>query len=498
MDQKMRKLITLITLLFFTAAANAEVLQEIVVKDGDTLWGVANYYLKDPQRWPEILKFNKLPSSDLNVILPGMRLKVPMLLLKENLRSAHLVYLLNDVRFRRKAEPDWKKASQDMQLYNDDGLRTFEQSSAKVKFPSGETLNMDENSLIILKPEKKREEIDLLSGGVRASKTKILTSSTIVDPKIEPKSAAPDFRTKLKEDKTTLVEVYEGIVDVTAQGKTVTLTKGFGTEVKFQQPPSLPRVLPPQPMTDLAVPSTGAAKLTGKATPDASRIDIQVPEALEPTKMNGSDNGRKEDHAVVLGQIISSYHVQVSTTYAFTSFVLDEQKPFTGKLHIDFKERQLPNGIYFYRIAFVDKLGFEGQYSAPAQFIIDTLPPLLEITSPADGDEVDTEFVHVEGTTEPRITLKINDKTADIDDTGRFSTALMPVNGKNVLTLTAEDAAGNVTRKTLTITKVKQVQVKKVQHMETQVKEKSHTLASIALGTLTSGVIIGVLLLILQ
>jgi hypothetical protein len=125
----------------------------------------------------------------------------------------------------------------------DDGLRTLQQSSAKVKFPSGETLNMDENSLIILKPEKKREEIDLLAGGVRASKTKVLTSSTIVDPKIEPKSEAPDFRTKLKEDKTTLVEVYEGIVDVTAQGKTVTLTKGFGTAVKFKEAPSLPQAL---------------------------------------------------------------------------------------------------------------------------------------------------------------------------------------------------------------------------------------------------------------
>jgi hypothetical protein len=220
MKRKLRSvIITLITLTAFSASIFAEVLQEITVKEGDTLWSVANYFLKDPQKWPELLKYNKLPSSDLNVILPGMRLKVPILLIKENLRAAHLVYLLNDVRYRRNTQAEWKQAFVDMELYNEDGLHTLGASQARVKFPSGELLQMDENSLIILKPEKAREEVDLLSGGVRASKTKVLTSASIVGPRIEPKGPAPDFRTKVKEDKSTLVEVYEGIVDVTAQGK---------------------------------------------------------------------------------------------------------------------------------------------------------------------------------------------------------------------------------------------------------------------------------------
>ena len=103
----------------------------------------------------------------------------------------------------------------------------------------------------------------MLSGGVRASKAKVLTHSSTISPKISPKSSAPDYKTKIKKDKTTLVEVYEGVVDVTAEGKTVTLKKGFGTEVKFKHPPSLPRALPPSP------------ELASKRTPRTTGLPIK-------------------------------------------------------------------------------------------------------------------------------------------------------------------------------------------------------------------------------
>ena len=98
----------------------AEVLQTIVVKPGDTLWGIANFYLKDPTRWPEILRYNKLPTSDPTVALPGMELRLPVLLLKESLRAATLIYLLNEVRTRRKDSSDWRLAQLEMKLYYKD------------------------------------------------------------------------------------------------------------------------------------------------------------------------------------------------------------------------------------------------------------------------------------------------------------------------------------------------------------------------------------------
>jgi hypothetical protein len=498
MNRKISSIILVLALLLtLTPSTQAEVLQEIVVREGDTLWSVANYYLKDPQRWPEIVRYNKLPSSDLNVILPGMRLRVPILLLKEHLRSAHLVYLLNDVRYRRKTSAEWQKAQLEMELYNEDGLRTLDASRAKVKFPSGETLQMDENSLIILKPEQKREEIDLLSGGVRASRTRVLASSTIIDPKIEPKGPAPDFRTKVKEDKTTLVEVFEGIVDVTAQGKTVTLTKGFGTSVKFREAPSLPQVLPPQPSTDIAIPASGAAAQAPAAgepprIASGSSFTITLP---DPVTRSAATSGSGQPR--VMGQMIAQYHLQVATTSAFAPLVLEETKPFIANAAIDLKDRQFPDGHYYYRIAYIDKLGFEGQFSAASPFTVDTTPPLLELTSLKDGDQTDGEFIHVEGKSEPGANLTVNNRPVTPDDTGKFVTALYAAKGLNRIVVTAADRAGNAVRRELVVEKVA-VLTKKSSNPVAKTTAKTSKLASIALGTLTAGVIVGVLVLIVR
>lgn len=482
-------------------ARAADVLQEITVKEGDTLWGVANFYLKDPQRWPEILKYNKLPATDLNVILPGMKLRVPILLIKEHLRAAHLVAVVNDVRYRRKSRAEWQKAELDMELYNEDGLRTLQQSKARVKFPSGETLQMDENSLIILKPEQKQEEIDLLSGGVRASRTKILTSQTNVNPRIEAHGAAPDFRTKVKEDKTTLVEVYDGIVDVTAQGKTVTLTKGFGTEVKFKQPPSLPTVLPPRPDVNIATPTEmPGSHITATGQVSSGTLELAVkPPSAAAARPAASSPASGQEKAQVLSQIVSKYHIQVSTSFQFTSTVMDETRPLKDKVSLDFKKNQLPDGIYYYRIAYQDDLGFEGGFSNPVQFTVDATPPALEIISPVNDAEIDTEFINVEGTSEPNVKVLVNNEAATVDDAGRFVAAVMPVKGRNQITVIASDRAGNLSKKEILVDKVKVASKKAaVAATEKKVKEKGMTIAGFALGTLTTMVILGVLLLILQ
>lgn len=469
----------------FTISANAEVLQEIVVKDGDTLWSVANYYLKDPKLWPEILRFNHLPSSDPNVILPGMKLKIPTLLIKENLRAARLIYLLNEVLYRKKSDAEWKNSSENMELYNEDGLRTLQASKAKVKFSSGEIISIDENSLIILRPEQKREEIDLLSGGVRASKTRILAAGSMIDPRIEPRGAAPDYRTKVKEDKTTLVEVYEGIVDVQAQGKTVTLTKGFGTEVKFLQPPSLPRQLPPSPDMNNQIPGTNLTA-TGKIAQGSLELHVNVPQL-------GGD--KKEPGTRVLGQIVSKYHLQISTSSSFGLVIFDTVDKIADKVNIDFKKYKLSDGIYYYRFAYMDEMGFEGQFSSPVQFIIDTTPPAIEIESPQNEEEFDTEFIHIRGKTEPDVQLTINNKAATLESDGKFSSAIMPRMGPNLISFLAKDSAGNITKIEIIANKVKSA-VKKPMAVYTE--KKGLTFVTAALGTLTISVILGVLILIIK
>jgi hypothetical protein len=49
----------------------------VVVKKGDTLWGIAGQQLGDPQRWPEIHALNLRHVPDPRWVFPGDLLQVP-------------------------------------------------------------------------------------------------------------------------------------------------------------------------------------------------------------------------------------------------------------------------------------------------------------------------------------------------------------------------------------------------------------------------------------
>ena len=502
----------------------AEVLQEITVKEGDTLWGISNYYLKDPRRWPEILKHNPQLSSDPNIVLPGMRIKVPLLLIKEHLRAAYLVYILQDVRYRRKKEAEWKKAWQNMELYDEDGVRTLEKSQAHVKLPSGEILRLFENSLLIVKPEKHEDEAELLSGEVRASKTKIITAETVVKPQITPKTEAPDFKTRIKSDKTTLVEVYKGIIDVTSQGKTVTVNEGFGTEVKFRSPPSLPVRLPDMPQLDVdasknAVPVGGGLPVSGGKSGKLEIALVTAPSSIgggafsssattppdggtRPSQEEQNKNPAKDKEqqtARILGSAVKKYRLQISTSSSFISIVREEVKDLKDRISLDFSSLELPDGLYFWRVAYIDQLGFEGKFSDPRSFILDTKPPVLSLVSPEEGAEYDTDFIYIEGKTEPDVMLTVNDVPCNVESDGKFLYALLAKEGIVKIKITATDPAGNQTEVTRTVMKVKKGEVKKRASSPLSVIEKKAASSiTLPLAILTISVIIGVVLILVK
>jgi hypothetical protein len=429
------------------------ILQDVYVKEGDTLWSVANHYLRDPRAWDRILKYNKLSTNDPNIILPGMVLKVPVMMIKESLRPAYLTYIFNEVKCRRKETFEWKEASLNQELYNEDGLRTLSRSKANIKFLTGELVSIDENSLIIVRPEKKQEEITLFSGAARASKTKVITDGAEVNPRIDPLTKKSDYKTKFTPDKTTTVEVYEGIVDVTAQGKTVTLNKGFGSRVKFMNPPSEPMPLPPLPQFRIDSGAAGLQQGVVQNMPDeipaGGNIDIMLKQ-LEP----GADDRTKSR---VIRAEIKQYHLQIAKDDTFKSLVADEFGDVSGQINVDLKKRQLQDGRYYYWVSYLDEIGFESAFSPARAFLVDTKPPLIEITQPQEGAETNKKFIHVEGKTDDAVSIKINDKNLLPDESGRFSTAITAQKGKNLLTIIARDRSGNESRVERTVNVVKQL-----------------------------------------
>lgn len=94
-------------------------------------------------------------------------------------------------------------------------------------------------------------------------------------------------------------------------------------------------------------------------------------------------------------------------------------------------------------------------------FIVDTVPPSLSVTSPANNLITNNKTCTVAGTTSDvtsspvTLTVKLNSGTAQavtVGSNGAFSTTLTLAEGTNTIVITAKDAAGKTSSVTRTVT----------------------------------------------
>lgn len=89
-------------------------------------------------------------------------------------------------------------------------------------------------------------------------------------------------------------------------------------------------------------------------------------------------------------------------------------------------------------------------------FKIDTVPPELSVTSPADGFITNQSSITVSGTTNDvtssPVTLTVNGASVQVYDDGTFSTTVSLETGENEITVIATDGAGRSTTVTRTVT----------------------------------------------
>lgn len=435
-----KKAILIITSLFITCLFSLSPAQEervelieVTVKKGDTLHKFAEIYLRDPSLWPEIYKYNKDLVKNPHLILPAMKIKVPVGLLKDEI--ADIIRIRNSVRTRKRGESEWERAVLRMRLFSEDGIRTLSDSLAHIKFIKGEIIRLGENSLVILRPEKKEETVELLSGELRASEAKVLTASAVVEPQISPMLAKPDFKTKIKKDKTTLVAVYKGKVDLIAQGERVTIPEGFMSQAKLDYAPEKPIALPPPP--DLGEAKEELAKKPGApelAEEEELKGEIEEEINLEET-LTGLDFSEKKRR---LG--IKYLHLQVASDPEFTGIVEDKRL----KSIEEYQRSRLPDGEYFWRVSYVYEDELESEYSPARSFTVVTIPPGLEVSSPQEGGKIRDEFVKVKGSTDEGCIVRVNDKRVYVNKEGDFFEVVYLTLGKNIITVQSEDEKGNV------------------------------------------------------
>lgn len=435
-------------------AAETTVFQSVIVRPGDTLWGIANKYLKDPARWDEILKHNRLPSRDPTVALPGMTLRVPVRLIKGNLRAAHLVYAVNRVLFRRKDTANWNSSKLLMELYRGDSLRTLDESKARVKFLNEELLSLEPNSMAIIKPVGSDGDVELRTGSVFAGRARVATASA----QVRPKTADTRYAATVTPDLTTRVEVYKGLAEVDAQGLTVDVPEGMGTQVRPGLAPELPRKIANLPELEARAMEFASSSQVGGAAAPAPRGLAAPPPEIEAD----AESLRGDLNSLRVGVPILGYHVQASKDREFKTTLLDKKYEAEERFRPD--QEGLPAGAYWWRVAVIDLLGTEGRFSEPRYYSVGIkrapsvaavdLKKAVAIVAPRQDETVYDDTVRVIGVLrDDRLRVAVNGKLVRADADGNFTAEVSLAAGVNEILITVDDTKGNEVRLSRRVTR---------------------------------------------
>lgn len=235
------------------ATEEAEKLQIIEVKRGDTLSKISKKYLEDPSQWPALLKYNQVANP--NLIQPGMKLKVPAALGKKP--AAVVIFKSGKASYARAQESAWKDVFVKLGLYSEDQVKTGPLSSVHLQLSNQTILRLQGDTFIIVNKSDKNSHdtiFTLQEGRLQAQaegmrktggQLAIRTPSAVaaVRGTVFELSASP---------KDSGLACYEGQVDVSAQKVTVKVPTGMGTHVEKGKAPLKPFKLPAPPQVSAA------------------------------------------------------------------------------------------------------------------------------------------------------------------------------------------------------------------------------------------------------
>lgn len=230
------------------AQGEADKLQIIDVKKGDTLSKISKKYLEDPSQWPALLKYNQI--SNPNLIQPGMKLKVPASLGKKP--AAVVVYKSGKAQYARAQESIWKEVFVKLGLYSEDQVRTGAASTVHLQLSNQTVLRLQPQSFIIVNKVDKNSRdavFTLQEGNLHASVESMRKSGgrmMIRTPSAVAAVRGTVFELQASAQSSGLA-CHEGQVDVSGQKVTVEVPAGMGTFVEKGKAPLKPFRLPPPP-----------------------------------------------------------------------------------------------------------------------------------------------------------------------------------------------------------------------------------------------------------
>jgi hypothetical protein len=233
------------------------------VKSGETLEQITARYLGSPRLWQENWRLNP-GVPDPHRLTPGQRLRI---IVRRRSRTAEVSVVSRRVEEQAAPHP-WTPAQVGDLLSQGDGLRTYEQSSAELRFDDGALLAISERSLVFIRDageaprQAPRRALEIREGQAdletRATALPARLEIRVGAARAEPRSTeATRARARTGPAGSAQFMVFGGATQVTAAGKQVTVPEGAGTSVPPGQPPSPPEKLLQAPR--LAEPAAGHA-----------------------------------------------------------------------------------------------------------------------------------------------------------------------------------------------------------------------------------------------
>jgi hypothetical protein len=120
------------------------------------------------------------------------------------------------------------------------------------------------------------------------------------------------------------------------------------------------------------------------------------------------------------------------------------EETFETELNLETGE----NSIY---LVLEDPKTKEKKQSITYKIIYKNEKPKLEISAPKDQEKISSEETRIIGQTDKEVFIKINDLPVVVDAEGKFSQNLKLKEGENKIKIEAQDMAGNIETKELTV-----------------------------------------------
>ncbi len=341
---------------------------------------------------------------------------------------AVLAQVRNTVKSKRAEAIAWHPAEEGDVLYTRDAVQTLDSSRAQIRFDESNLLNLEENSLVILREfgrdplrRRNRSVLVLLDGQMRGQASPAEQQPTLVEVEMpnavatftQPAAAggADTFLVTVNPDKSSTIAVYQGVAEVTAQGKTVKVEKNQATTVAPDMPPEVPRELPARPW--LSGPEEGREYRFRDLPP---RVEF----SWKPVA------------------VADKYRLVLARDADFKQPVLEEVLKETGFVH-----GNLPQGTYYWKVTGLNGR-VEGLPSVPHRVTLvqDRQPPALDVKFPPQVMYM--ADCSLQGRTEPGARIYVDGREVGLSPAGEFDHPLKLQAGLNVLVVEAVDGCGNV------------------------------------------------------